>query len=36
MQEELERQTAAKYGVDYAVYKEPLKDNKYKYYIEDI
>ena len=27
------KKTAAKYGVDYAVYKEPLKDKQYKYYV---
>ena len=27
------KKTANKFGVDYAVYKEPLKDNQYKYYV---
>ena len=27
------QKTAAKFGVDYAVYKEPLKDNQNKYYV---
>lgn len=27
------QKTAAKYGVDYAVYREPLKDKQFKYYV---